>query len=327
MPDAPAAPAAAPAAVATATPADGSAVAGKPAAAPVKPGAPRANDGRFLPKDGNASTDAPPPGETAEEKAYRFKRSLKVYGREEAVDLGEDDIARELQELRAMRKREKDARQHGTTAQRVLELAQKDPAAFLKEFGHDIRAMAKQDLLAEAQRQVMTPEELAIAERDEKIAKYEAAEKQRVESAKTERQKQMQAAQVKRNEELFLPAMEASGLPKTHETLHAMAETALAALEDGIEYTPQELARETQRRLDEKTGRYLGGLKGQALLTRLGPTLAAEVVRAYAAEFERTQTSAATTPPPERPAQSASDEREPYIDDAEVKRRMRGITG
>src|SRR5688572_28190181 len=70
----------------------------------------RANDGRFLPKDGNVGAQPGEPEQSeevaaAKREAYRLKGKRKVYGEEVDFDLDEEAALNQLARARAMEKR------------------------------------------------------------------------------------------------------------------------------------------------------------------------------------------------------------------------------
>lgn len=327
--------------VAVSTPAAPAASGGSPAPSPASapsgvpaapaggaPPRPRNTSGQFLPKDGageGAGEQPPGPGATeAQKEAYRLRRKLKVFGKEEEVDLDEDGIVRELQKKRALEKKFSDFEQARRRAERIIELAEKDPVGFLQELGKDPDALARQRVAEKARLEAMTEQERELHElRQWKKQQEEAAAKAK-EQAEKQKKEALKADLVKKNNERFIKALEKSGLPKTYESLYFMAETARIALDDGIEYTDEELAKETARRLDNLTERYLGSLDGPALTKKLGPKRVQAILEAAVAEFDAQQDVGRSTPPAQESAPPATPEPE-YIDEAEVQRRLRSI--
>lgn len=321
------APAATPSAPSTSqpsTPAAGASVAPSQAVTP----APRArnNAGQFLTKEGSQgvapadgqSTETPAEAE-ARKEAYRFKRSLKVFGKEEAVDLDEDGIARELQIKRALQKKVGEYEKGYTQAQKLVELAKADPDAFLRELGHDPEATARKRLAKQAALGAMSPEERELHELREFRQQAETRERERVESEKKARHEATTKRLVEENNNRFMKALESSDLPKSYESLFHIAETARIALDDGIEYSDAELVKETARRLDTLTDRYLGTLSGEALAKRLGPKRVQSLIAAEVARFEASQSFAPQAPK----AEPVSETRDEYISPSEVNRRLR----
>ena len=125
---------------------------------------------------------------------FRFKKALKVGGREMPVDLDEAGLTRELQ-VRYHLQQEHQAAQAKLKAQSEFEqLLATNPREALKRKGHDLDAL----LLSEAQRQSqlaeLTPEQQRIAELEHRLEQQDKAQKQAAENAK----KQAEAAKAQR---------------------------------------------------------------------------------------------------------------------------------
>lgn len=330
MADVSAAPAAAP--VSTPTPSNGATGTVTPAPKPAAPRpttpapapAHRAPDGKFLPKAGAVGVAPPEEGEKPPEPEWRFKEKLKLHGKEEDVDYSREDLVRELQLARANARKIAGADSTAAKAQRLFELARANPEAFMKELGHDPDAWARQRLASEAKLNAMTQEERAIHERDARIAELEGKEKTREEQVKEWRR---QVAQKKMQEGMhskFMQGLEATGLPKTHESLYLMAETARLAIDAGRELTGEQLARETERRVETFTAHYLKGLSGASLAKKLGPELVKSLIQHSISEFEQSQNfEPKPTDPP--PTPEPTDEESHFIDESELNRRMKEL--
>lgn len=297
------------------------------------PAATRAADGRFLPKDSNQT---PPPhvGDAGEQptatepppkEPYRFKRAVKVFGQEEQLDLDEDGLAREVQLGRSAQKKLKSFEDTVKRAQRIIELAGKDPDGFYAEVTQkDPAEYARERVAREAQLAAMDANERRAYDAEQKLAAYEAQEQQRQEAAAVEQKQRRAEAGRQQLSATFIPALEKAGLPKTYETLYLMAETAKLALDrDGIEYSTDELAKETSRRLDGYTERYLANLDGTGLAKRLGPARVKLLLDYVIAEHLNSQ----EVVPARRqvaPIEAPAAPEEPISGD-EVSRRLRAI--
>lgn len=283
----------------------------------------RNNAGQFLAKEGAAGVvpaEAPAGATEAQKEAYRFKRSLKVFGKEETVDLDEDGITRELQIKRALEKKVGDYAKGHQQAQKILELAKSNPEAFLRELGHDPEAVYRKNLARQAALGAMSPEEREFLELKEFKQQAEAKEQQRLEQEKKAKHEASTQKLVEENNQRFMKALQGSGLPQTYESLFHIAETARIALDDGIEYTDAELVQETSRRLDTLTDRYLGSLEGEALAKKLGPKRVQSLIAAEVRRFEASQNFTAPPPVEEAPAR---DEGDGFLSSSDVNERLR----
>lgn len=325
MPDAIAPAAPAPAApISSSAPAAGKPATGaKPVAPKAGPGAGRTTDGRFLTKDGTAGVEKPAaeqqPGETKEE--YRFRRKLKSYGKEEEVDYSEDDIARELQELRMHRKKSKDSQENTTRAQRIIELANSNPEAFLRETGQDPDEFARTRLTKFAQVAAMSEDERKIHELTQKAEALETKEKEREAKTKEWEQRYRKQQLIEKRKGVYKEALGGLDFETTHETIFLMAEAEGAAKARGIELTPQELGQETVRRMGQFVEQYFAGLDGKGLAKRLGPKRVQAILEASISDFEASH-GIASAPAP-TPVSAPTPGGPEYVDEKEIARRLK----
>lgn len=295
----------------------------------------RGPDGKFRGARADApETKAKPAGDPtegmtkAEEQAF-FRRKMKLYGKDvEKVYNTQDDLARDLQRGLASLEREKPRQEAFERANKLIELARNKDSLeeFIREAGHDPEEWALERIAKRAELGMLTPEQRENLELKEKLSSFEKKELAKAEQEKqAEETKYREGVSLKVRETVF-KALEIAGLPKTHETVFLLAETAKIAQADGAEYTPEELAKETEHRLNTYTSRYLGGLKGEGLLRRLGPSVVEEVLAAAVSDWEAKQDLPGPSAPTE-PAPVQTDGRREYIDEAEVNRRLRKISG
>ncbi len=298
-----------------------------PSPKPAHPG--RANDGRFLPKEGGLGV-APPAGAPPEQKEeWRFREKLKVYGKEEEVDLDREGVKREMQRLRALeRKQLPEFQQNDARARRIIELAKSDPEGFLRELGQDPDQYARKRLAEAARLGAMTEEEKAYHQLQQENEQLKARDQQRLEAEA----KQATAAKHERLVSGFkskitpaLAVLKEMGIPDDHDTLGALVQTIKVTLEPGVklgDVTPEELARDTLKRMDGNAERYLSRLDVPALVRRLGPAKIQGILEHSLAEHDKEQAGAFAAPPRVE-APPAPRARTEIIDGAEVARRMR----
>lgn len=290
----------------------------------------RGADGKFtapaVPTTPGAKPNAITDAAKAAEAQWRYKDKLKVFGEEKEIDWGPEDIRRNAQKMLAADRDRQEAKRVQQGAQRLFDLAQSDPEAFLKELGKDPDKWAAERMAKLGARAIMTPEERAAAEAQSELEQLRAFKKSQEEAATTTKKQAEQARLRQENERKFIPALEKTGLPKTHETIALMAETALMGLNDGIEYTADELAVETERRVATYTTHLLGNFEGKALLKRLGPQLVAKVLDAAVADFNADQNfEREVAPTPERRAAAVSESAPVrYLSEAEARERLKG---
>ncbi len=287
---------------------------------------PRNTSGQFGTKEGSQVAESPegkPPEKPPD--AYRFKRKLNVFGKDEDVDLDEEGLTRELQIKRALEKKVGDYKGGYEKAQRLIELAKADPDAFLAEVGSNPEEWARKKLATAAKLGAMTEEERELHELREYRQSIEARDAKRTEDEKANATKQKRQAITERNQKVYIEALQsAPDLPQSYEGLEMLIDAAEYLTEHGIAVNdPKELVTEARKRDQARVERSFRGLDGKGLIQRLGKVRVQQIMEAAVADWESTQNfEPAPGAPPAEPEKPAGAERE-YIDEHEVTRRMR----
>lgn len=302
-----------------------------PAAAPaVTESAP--TDAKAAPgeaKDASAAPASPPPT-PAEKRRYK----VKIEGQEEDVD--EDALIANFQKNRAADKRLQEVSEERRRAREAKELGKKDPIRALREFFEVENPDAviesylaekyKAELLKEKDPNAyaLSEKEKAIAEREARIQQYEAQQAQQIE---TQRYNQ-QAAHVR---DTFGKALEVVGVSEAErpEAIAAMVDAALAALDYGVELTPEQLASEAKAKLEapvvKGSERWLKELDSaaddEAFLAKLSPARVERVRKALLAKARALQ---AKPPPPQddKSGDAGKPAARQYESDSVMMRRM-----
>lgn len=307
-----------------------------PAAAPPQSsGKPRMTNGQFAPNDANAQPpdEAPTTEAEAKAEARRFKGKAKIFGQEEDFDYGEDDLPKLHQRIRMFEKKEADIRKTQKEAtsevERLYRALRENPVELLREAGHDPQALARKQLAEQARLGAMDEHERALFERDQKIQEFEAKEKQRDDAEKQLRKQALRQHIGQKQEKFFLDTLQKANVPQSPEGLRLVLETYNAMQEDFgrdavANFSPEELAQETERRLGDYTDRFLGTLDGAGLRRKLGPKRVAAIIEAELSEFRASQPFEQASPENEEPPAPTRSE-EGFIDEAEAKRRLRSI--
>lgn len=299
-----------------------------------QPSQPRVNGGKFGPKDGGQSLPSKDgEGEgtqeqraqptEAQKQAWRLKTKIKVFGKEEELDLDEEGVTRELQQFRALRKQFGPLTETSKKAQQLLELAEKDPRAFLAATGKDPKKLAAELLAQEAKLGTMTPEERRIHELESKIKEIEDRDAQ-AEAERTESERKAKLNEVAtRNEQRFMGLLEKSQLGKTHENLYYLAETDSLMRKKGIELSDDQLIGETKRRLGSIAKAHYTSMPVEQLASELGEGTIQKLIALEVAKFEKTHglapAPAVTAAPPEAPAGPT------VVTESEVKARLKRL--
>lgn len=309
-----------------------------PAAAPTNAAAPNGAQTPAAPVDGAPVV----PAKAVE--AYRFKKALKVNGKEEAVDLDEAGLTRELQVGRHSQ-RQLAAAQKTIESQaqfdRLISSGRIDEALAMK--GVDIKALIQANAQKAAQLAEMTPEQQRIAELEDQLAQREqqteADNQTRAEQAKTARRQQVQA---QTKAELF-EALDLGGFklgPNVTKEQRGAALAAAARLQKAAymanqpKLTPEQLVAGVHRQMistaaataaaaaaspeyrakygAEMTtlhGSLTAGLEGDALLDFVGSDFLARMVKAQMGKLERRNqpvqsSNGYTQPAPPKPGEA-----------------------
>lgn len=234
-----------------------------------------------------------------------------------------DKAIRQASEALKTTKAEREAREA------LKEKLKTDKAArreWLKEHGIETEEFARevlQEKLSEINKEEMTPEEKraakAEAERDE--ARKEA------DGFREEKKKAALAEATKRNsakmEDSLLESCTKIGLKHSPDTLIALEPVVKEFAETGLPFDPDVIAETAKANVDESFARLArdvaAGLKGAALVERLGPEVVKEVLR-YRTEVHRNggppKPGAPPTPKPAAPDSTITPE--------EFKRKMMG---
>jgi hypothetical protein len=279
-------------------------------------GAPRGPNGKFAPRNGAAE---PAEGERKAEKPpeYRFKRKLNLYGKEEDVDLGEDDLAREVQIARAARLKLKELKQR---EDKLAEFDKLPEALFDSE--DEALEFSKRFLAARARRELMPPEEARALEVDERERRF-LEEKQAWEESRANEERRARA--VKQWEQIapeIDSALEEAGLERTSKELEAVADIGLEFLDAKLPLSPKDLVKEFARREETGFRRRLGTLEPQRLRASLSDEQWAGLRKLMVDEYKAKHSG--FEPKPKLAPSPPKDEPRRYVSEAEFKKLMRG---
>ena len=284
-------------------------------------GAPRAPNGKFAPRNGAAEA---PEGEGAKaegaKEAYRFKRKLNLYGEEEEVDLGEDDLAREVQIARAARKKLKELKQREDKLAEFDKLRKEKPEA-LFDSEEDALEFSRKFLAARARRELMPPEEARALEVDERERRF-MEEKTAWEEQRAQEERSRRAA--KQWEQLapeIDSALQEAGLERTPKELEAIADIGLEFIDAKLPLSPRDLVKEFARREESGFTRRLGTLEPQKLRAKLTDAQWAGLRKLMVDEFKSKHAGFETKP---RAAPPPKEEPRRYVSESEFKKLMRG---
>jgi hypothetical protein len=265
---------------------------------------------KAAPVDKAPTEKAPVAAKPTEAETALQKLKVKIDGEEREVSYEQvQKDLREYQKHMAAQKRFEMAAQKEREAKEFWSTLEKDPLAALESRGISIESKFAEKLLAQSQQWEMTPEQKAIAERDAKIAAYEAKEKERTELETRTQREAKEEAMFKGFQEAIFKAVEGSGLPEDPHTFAHLSEVANEFLEYGLPLKPAHLIQEVKERQQKASEglakRVSSGLKGDSLLSFLGPITVEEVLRASVAKVQGANPFA--KPPPPEPSEPPGD--------------------
>ncbi len=310
-------------------------VAAKPDRQEAKPGPAKGPDGKFVsPDSGTARKPAESePGAEEKKEAYRFKRKLKDGDQEYEVDLDEDALAREVSISRAAKRRLGELNKRFEAARQEEELAKKDPMAALEamaqRLGVDPDELATKRLAARATRQLMSPEEQQIAEKDQELESLRAWKKEQEQREVQARQAAHEEKMWAQEEPLYLQAMEKAKLPRDPSVLGLLAKVGQEFTQAfGKEFRPppEAVVAETNERLGKMADHYVLSLSPEALAAKLGEGRLKALLqwkldkwRAAQSSMEPVPQREEPLPPPAEPAERV------YLSEADIRRRQREL--
>lgn len=223
---------AAPAAAAAATPAPVQTSAG---AEPSKAG-----------PEGAKTTPAPETPKPPEPR--RFKAKYKADGKEQELDLSEEDAVREIQKARHYDKTRPQHEQREREFNERMAKFEKDPLGFAREKGIDLAELGRQEAARQAELEALSPEARRAAEAEARAADLEGKLKARdAETAQaTERAEHQQLVQ--RTARKLDAAMKLSGRQRSGEFLKDLGTVEEMAHRAGEpDLSPEQLVAATER--------------------------------------------------------------------------------
>jgi len=205
----------------------------------------------------------------AEIKAAIKKWKLKSQGREREVT-DEGELVRLAQLGLGAHEKFEQAANTRKKAEAVLELIQRDPGKALASLGLDVRKLAEDFIVQEANKKMMSPDE---RERHEIQQEIQRLKSEKDEMVKEQRDQQMSKLQSKYESDIqdeIIGAIDKYKLPKNPKTVARIAEYMASALENGYEATALDVATRVRQDLEEEHRSLFGHYDVEDLLKILG---------------------------------------------------------
>lgn len=233
-----------------------------------------------------------------------IKGATKKYTRDEIQKLAgksayADQLLRQTKEALAERAKEKEEREREKMT--ASERAKADTDAWLREHGVDPDEYARGKLSKKISEQEMTPEQRAIAERDAEIARLKKESDARTAAEKKTKDAQAQKAIQQQMENSLADAAERAGFAKGDaDAFFAIYEAVKEFHRLGLPFDADRIVDTARENIDSSFDRLRQsvskGLKGKALVDKLGEDVVKEVLR-YRAELLRNGGRPAPAPP------------------------------
>lgn len=155
-------------------------------------------------------------------------------------------------------------------AEAILEVLQKDPAKALQSLGLDVRKLAEEYLVAEAKKQMMSPDERQRSEVKQEIERLKAEKDQLLKEKRDQQISQLQVKYETDIQEQIIGAIDKYKLPKNPKTVARIAEYMANALENGYEATALDVATRVKQDLEEEYKTHLSSYTVEDLIKALG---------------------------------------------------------
>lgn len=255
--------------------------------------------GKMSKNDLGATDEAPEPP-----KPERKKFTFKVDGKEIAEELSEHEIQTRLQKALAVEKRFQDVANQRKQIEAALAQIKENPAKALKELaGLDLDEWAEKRLIERYNDSLMSDEEREKITLQKKLAAYEKQEAEQKTAQERAKQEAYEKQIFEQTERDFMAALDKLGYDKGFSKttlLPMLADVAETALEYGVDLTPDQMAAEVNRRLEQVHRRQVGSLRGESLLKYLGDEAVNEIIKAKLAATKIRPNAAAPIPAPAR---------------------------
>lgn len=212
------------------------------------------------------------------------KIKLKLDGKE--VELPESEVIAYAQQGKSSTQRFQEASRMKQEAEQLMAFAKANPKEFFAKTGMNARDWAEKYLVEELQREAMSPEQRKAQETEDELGRYKREESERKQKEKLDVEKRLQKEHHDKYEQVFIQALNESGLPKTPFTIKRMAELQLINLKNKYEFSPGQLAKLVREDYLAEQKATIGGLDGDQLIDFLGPELVKKLSKAQIAKLK-----------------------------------------
>lgn len=220
-----------------------------------------------------------------ESKPQPKMRKVKVNGKEHVVD--EDTVFREYQKYQAANELFQQANMSKKQVTDFVRALQENPDEVLRnpQLGINKRELAEKWLREEIEAELVDPKDRRLKELEEENNGYKSKEEEK-RQAKEQEEHQARVTEYRQQISTDLErAMEATVLKKDEATLREMASVMRMAIEQGIEVTPEEIARHVETKKLNNFIQVAQRLDGDQLLEFLGKDVTNKIRKADLAKL------------------------------------------
>lgn len=200
------------------------------------------------------------------------KYSIKVNGKEQDVELTDQEVIRYVQKSQASDAAFREASAIKQQSLQFIEMLKKDPRSVLdhKSFGHDTRKLAETWLSEAIEDELADPRDKEVRQLKKQLVEREEIEKkfkQEQTKVREDGLRQKYQADIQKD---IVEAMKDSGLPKTSRTISRIAYYMQQGLRRQVNLAPKDVIDLVKRDYTEDIKELFGSLEGDALLERVG---------------------------------------------------------
>lgn len=238
----------------------------------------------------------------AENNTQPQKYKVKVDQQEMEVAL--DDLIRNYQKGEAADKRLREAAMARKEAEEFIKLAKSDKKKLFQALGEDPQAFVEQFLSEYFEEQSLSPEQKELRDTKRRLEEYESITRQQEEARQAEQMEQLYSQYEQQYSNDIVAAIQSGGLPPSEYVVKRVAEYMLAAVENGLDVTAQDVI----PLVKEDIGMFTKSLYSEApedkLIELLGEDVAKKIVKQHLKTVQ--PKTVESRPPQQKTTQSSS---------------------
>jgi hypothetical protein len=199
---------------------------------------------------------------------------IKIDGQD--VEVTTEELIRHYGKGQAADKRFQEASQMKSQAEQFIHKLKTDPLSVLQDprIGHDVKKLAEDYLVNQMRREAMSPEEIQIQEKLERLEKLERDNEETKTKAEETQAQALRDRYTQEYQKDIISALETSGLPKTEHTVKRMAYYLHSALEQGYELKAKDVADLVKKDYINEIKALYSNLDGNVLQEMMGEDVA-----------------------------------------------------